>query len=73
MITGNQDTSFWGFEMFNKSQPVEIIGVDADMLEKDETFPEGYAFYIRLSGEPDNVWRSYLAKWNNALNAMARQ
>jgi hypothetical protein len=26
--------------MLNKSQPVEIIGVDADTLEKDETFPE---------------------------------
>jgi hypothetical protein len=59
--------------MLNKSQPVEIIGVDADTLEKDETFPEAYAFYIELSDEPDNVWRSYLAKWNNALNAMQRK
>lgn len=59
--------------MLNKSQPVEIIGVDADTLEKDETFPEAYAFYIKLSDEPDNVWRSYLAKWNNALDAMQRK
>jgi hypothetical protein len=59
--------------MLNKSQPVKIIGVDADILEKDETFPEAYAFYIKLSDEPDNVWRSYLAKWNNALNAMQRK
>jgi len=65
--------SFWGFEMLNKSQPVEIIGVDADTLEKDETFPEAHAFYIKLSDEPDNVWRSYLAKWNNALNVERRK
>ncbi len=59
--------------MLNKSQPVEIIGVDAGTLEKDGTFPDAYAFYIKLSDEPDNVWRSYLAKWNNALNAMRRK
>lgn len=59
--------------MLNKSQPVEIIGVDTNTLEKDETFPEAYAFYIKLSGEPDNIWRSYLAKWNNALDAMRRK
>jgi len=65
--------SFWGFEMLNKSQPIEIIGVDAATLEKDETFPEAYAFYVKLSDEPDNVWRGYLAKWNKALNAMQRK
>ncbi len=59
--------------MLNESQPVEIIGVDTDTLEKDETFPEAYAFYIKLSDEPDNAWRSYLAKWNNALDAMHRK
>lgn len=59
--------------MLNKSQPVEIIGVDADTLEKDETFPEAYAFYIKLSDKPDNIWQSYLAKWNRALNAMQRK
>lgn len=59
--------------MFNKSQPVEIIGVDADTLEKDETSPETYVFYIKLSDEPDNVWRNYLAKWNDALDAMQRK
>lgn len=59
--------------MLNKSQPIEIIGVDTDTLEEDKTFPEAYAFYIKLSDEPDDVWRSYLAKWNNALKAMQRK
>ncbi len=59
--------------MLNKSQPVEIIGVDADTLEKDETSPKTYAFYIKLSEEPDSVWVSYLAKWNDALDAMQRK
>ena len=59
--------------MLNKSRPVEIICVDAGTLEKDETFPEAHAFYIKLSDGPDNVWRSYLAKRNNALDAMQRK
>ena len=59
--------------MLNKFQPVEIIGVDTDTLEKDKTLPQAYAFYIKLSDEPDNVWRSYLAKWNSALNAKQRK
>lgn len=59
--------------MLNKSHPVEITGVDADTLEKDETSPETYAFYIKLSDEPDSVWRNYLAKWNDALDAMQRK
>jgi len=52
---------------------IEIVSVEAEALEKDESFPEAYAFYIKLSGEPDTVWRSYLAKWNNTLNIMQRK
>lgn len=59
--------------MLNTSQTVEIIAVDTDIVEKAETSPEAYAFYIKLSDEPDNVWRSYLAKWDNALKVSQRK
>ena len=59
--------------MFNTSQTVEIIAVDTDIVEKAKTSPEAYAFYIKLSDEPDNVWRSYLAKWDNALKVSQRK
>ena len=59
--------------MAKKSKFVEIIGVDANTIEKDESFKEAYAFYITLSDEPDNIWRNYLAKWGNALNTMQRK
>ncbi len=56
-----------------RSQPVEIVGVDSDKLEKDETFPDAYAFYITLSGRPDFVWQSHLAKWDSALERQHRK
>jgi hypothetical protein len=55
-----------------KSKIIEIIGADSDTLEKDHTFPEAYAFYIKLADEPDHIWQKYLAEWKNALNAMQR-
>lgn len=58
--------------MSRKAKIIEIIGVDSDTLEKDHTFPEAYAFYIRLSDEPDPVWQRYLVEWKNALHAMQR-
>ncbi|MFC2063034.1 hypothetical protein ACFLS8_03740 [Chloroflexota bacterium] len=59
--------------MYSKSNPVDVVGVDSDKLDKDKTFPEAYAFYIKLSSEPDNVWQSYLAKWNSALKVKQRK
>jgi hypothetical protein len=56
-----------------KSQPVEIVGVDSDRLEKDDTFPDAYAFYVTLTGRPDFVWQSHLAKWDSALDRQHRK
>ena len=56
-----------------KSQPVEIANIDTEHLEKDGTFPNSYAFYIKLSGEPDEIWRGFLAKWDSALRSMQRE
>jgi wobble nucleotide-excising tRNase len=56
-----------------KSQPVEITGVDSSKLDKDMTFKDAYAFYIKLSGEPDYIWQAQLAKWDSALASMSRK
>ena len=58
--------------MATKSKPVEIIDIDTDTVEKDDAFPDAYAFYIQLSDEPDPVWERYLAKWENALSHKKR-
>ena len=58
--------------MGKKSRPVAIISVDTNTVEKDSTFREAYAFYIKLSEEPDPVWEKYLLKWQNALHCMRR-
>jgi hypothetical protein len=59
--------------MQRKSQPVDIVNIDIERLEKDSAFPGAYAFYIKLSGEPDDIWRGFLAKWDSALKVMQRE
>lgn len=59
--------------MDRKAKPVDIIGADTETLEKDSAFPDAYAFYIRLSDEPDAIWQRYLTEWRNALYAMQRE
>lgn len=59
--------------MSNRSKPIEVIGIDNVTLEKDMVFQEGYAFFVKLSDEPDPLWRKYLLEWKNALHSMNRE
>ncbi|MBA7649085.1 hypothetical protein ES703_56879 [subsurface metagenome] len=59
--------------MDRKSKPVEITSVDIDTIEKDEEFPDAYAFYIKLSDKPDLLWETYFAEWDKALSTMKRK
>jgi len=59
--------------MDGKSKPVEITSVDIDTIEKDEEFPDAYAFYIKLSDKPDRLWETYFAAWDKALSTMKRK
>ena len=59
--------------MAERSKTVEIIGVDADTVEKAVSFPNAYAFYIKLSDKPDLLWEKYLSEWKNALRSMQRE
>lgn len=40
---------------------IKIKLIDTDKLEKDDSFPLAYAFYIVLDKEPDPTWRSLCA------------
>jgi len=52
---------------------ITIKSVDVDKLEKDDSFPSAYAFYISLDKEPDSTWR-YLFddSWRASLYPMKR-
>lgn len=52
---------------------IKIKSIDAEKLEKDDSFPSAYAFYVILDEEPDSMWR-YLFddNWRSALYAIKR-
>jgi len=53
---------------------IEITEVDKFTVEKDEAFPEAYAFYIKLSDKPDPLWVRYFEdEFKNALYLMKRE
>ena len=60
--------------MAEKIKPVEIIGVDAETVEKDDAFPKAYAFYINLSEKPEDIWQRYFeVEWRQALYTMKKE
>jgi len=56
-----------------KAKLVEITGVDSETVEKDGTFRDAYAFYIKLSDKPNPLWERYLLEWKKALYSMQRE
>jgi hypothetical protein len=59
--------------MVRKSKLIQIIGVDSELVERDNTFPDAYSFYIKLSDNPDPLWAKYLLEWEKALHSMRRE
>jgi predicted RNA-binding protein with PIN domain len=60
--------------MDRKSKFIEIVSVDRDTVEKDEAFPEAYAFYINLSDKPDSLWERYFEdERQHAFYSMKRE
>ncbi len=52
------------------TRKIDIAGVDADSVEKDDSFPAALAFQIKLSDVPDNIWQEifvseYEQSWFN--------
>lgn len=60
--------------MAGKLKPVEVISINTEVVEKDDAFPEAYAFYIKLSDKPDLLWERYFEdEWNNAFYSVKRE
>lgn len=52
---------------------IKIKSIDTEKLEKDDSFPSAYAFYIILDREPDSMWRYiFNDNWKSALYLMKR-
>lgn len=56
-----------------KAKTIGIIEINTDMVEKDRTFQDAYAFFITLSDKPDSLWKKYFEdEWKNSSYAMKR-
>jgi len=42
--------------MVKKVATIDIVEIDTETVEKDDSFPTAYAFYIKLSGRPERQW-----------------
>lgn len=42
--------------MVKKVATIDIVDIDAETVEKDDSFSAAYAFYIKLSGKPERQW-----------------
>lgn len=48
----------------------ELTGINADLLESDDTYPDTYGFYVTLSRDPGPEWFvEFLAVYNVAAYA----
>lgn len=60
--------------MAKELKRVEIVSVDTETVEKDDAFPKAYAFYIKLSGDPEHMWQRYFEdEWEHAFYTMKRE
>ncbi|PYV33973.1 MAG: hypothetical protein DMG22_07715 [Acidobacteria bacterium] len=59
-------------------EKVKIKSIDSERIEKDDSFPNAYAFYIELDTAPHAVWeelflRRYESDWFNLKREMTIQ
>jgi len=59
-----------------RAEKITIKEVDSETVEKDDSFPDGLAFYINLSGNPHSVWleifvSEYEQAWYNLKREVA--
>jgi len=53
---------------------VNIVELDRDTVEKDSSFPEALAFYIRLSDVPGSVWTEiFVSEYEQAWFNLERE
>ena len=57
--------------MAKKVATIDIVEIDTETVEKDDSFPAAYAFYIRLSGRPERQWVDiFNFEWKRSLYLM---
>ena len=55
-------------------QKVLIQAVDTDRIEKDDSFPKAYAFYIVLTSAPDPIWvELFVSQYENRFYNLKRE
>ncbi|MFQ5925671.1 MAG: hypothetical protein ACE5IE_06720, partial [Dehalococcoidia bacterium] len=60
--------------MAKKVATIDIVEVDTETVEKDDSFPPAYAFYIGLSGRPERQWVDiFNFEWKRSLYLLKRE
>jgi len=60
--------------MLKRVATVDIVEVDTETVEVDNSFPGAYAFYIKLSGKPEPRWvRIFNFEWERSVYLMKRE
>lgn len=55
-------------------QKVLIQAVDPDRIEKDDSFPKAYAFYVVLTTTPDPIWvELFISQYENRFYNLKRE
>ncbi len=55
-------------------EKVIIKAVDSEQIEKDDSFPKAYAFYIVLSQTPDPIWfELFISRYENTFYNLKRE
>jgi hypothetical protein len=53
---------------------ITINGVDTDHIEKDESFPKAYAFYVALSETPEQIWvEFFMSRYEGMFTSLKRE
>ena len=60
--------------MVKKVEIAEIVDIDTETVELDNSFPGAYAFYIKLSRKPDRQWvHIFNFEWERSIYLMKRE
>jgi len=60
--------------MLKKVATVDIVKIDTETVELDNSFPGAYAFYIKLSGRPERQWMHiFNFEWERSVYLMKRE
>jgi hypothetical protein len=60
--------------MVKKVATIDIVDIDTEAVEKDDSFSAAYAFYIKLSGRPERQWLDiFNFEWRRSRYLMKRE